>query len=498
MAKLIMAKAIAQEPKRLSPLKTKQRKNIWVTWIRSSGAIALAGCLTWGSFPTLVLAQSPVAPVPTSLPVDEGYTLGAGDRLKVDIFNVPEYSGEFLILSDGSLNLPVVGAVQVQGLTFPQASDKIATVMSRYLRNPIVTLSLISVRPVKVGIAGEVYSPGVYSMSLNGNEEVALPTVTRVIDLAGGITQAADIRRIQIRRSRSSQQDSDQIITVDLWRLLQTADLSQDLLLRDGDSLFIPTATDVDLQESSILANASFAGADSGPLKIAVVGEVNRPGPYTINNNSEENDVTVTAAIQSAGGITEQADIRNIQVRRLTKSGKEQIVDVDLWKLLQEGDLRQDMPLQEGDTIVIGTATELSPDEATELASTSFSPEVININIVGEVIRPGRVEVLPNTPLAQALLAAGGFNNNARERSVELIRLNPNGTVTKREVSIDFSRALDEGNNPALRNNDTIIVSPSRVAELGNAVSPVFSILGTVGNIFSIPRTVNRLFNDLF
>ncbi|MDB9518201.1 SLBB domain-containing protein [Roseofilum reptotaenium CS-1145] len=498
MAKLIMAKAIAQEPKRLSPLKTKQRKNIWVTWIRSSGAIALAGCLTWGSFPTLVLAQSPVAPVPTSLPVDEGYTLGAGDRLKVDIFNVPEYSGEFLILSDGSLNLPVVGAVQVQGLTFPQASDKIATVMSRYLRNPIVTLSLISVRPVKVGIAGEVYSPGVYSMSLNGNEEVALPTVTRVIDLAGGITQAADIRRIQIRRSRSSQQDSDQIITVDLWRLLQTADLSQDLLLRDGDSLFIPTATDVDLQESSILANASFAGADSGPLKIAVVGEVNRPGPYTINNNSEENDVTVTAAIQSAGGITEQADIRNIQVRRLTKSGKEQIVDVDLWKLLQEGDLRQDMPLQEGDTIVIGTATELSPDEATELASTSFSPAVINVNIVGEVIRPGRVEVLPNTPLAQALLAAGGFNNNARERSVELIRLNPNGTVTKREVSIDFSRALDEGNNPALRNNDTIVVSPSRVAELGNAVSPVFNVLGTVGGIFTIPRTVYRLFDDLF
>jgi len=206
----------------------------------------------------------------------------------------------------------------------------------------------------------------------------------------------------------------------------------------------------------------------------------------------------VTAAIQSAGGITEQADIRNIQVRRLTKSGKEQIVDVDLWKLLQEGDLRQDMPLQEGDTIVIGTATELSPDEATELASTSFSPQVINVNIVGEVIRPGRVEILPNTPLAQALLAAGGFNNNARERSVELIRLNPNGTVSKREVSIDFSRALDEGNNPALRNNDTIVVSPSRVAELGNAVSPVFNVLGTVGGIFSIPRTVYRLFDDLF
>lgn len=494
----MMAEAIAQEKKVLDPLKVKPRKTTRGKWIRSVGAIALASFLACSSFPSLVLAQSLTAPVSSPLPVDEGYTLGAGDRLKVDIFNVPEYSGEFLVLSDGSLNLPLVGAVQVQGLTFPQASDKIATVMARYLRNPIVTLSLIGVRPVKVGIAGEVYSPGVYSMSLSGNEEVALPTVTRVIDLAGGITQAADIRRIQVRRSRPSQQSSDQIITVDLWKLLQTADLSQDILLRDGDSIFIPTATDVDLQESSILANASFAGADSGPLKIAVVGEVKRPGPYTINNDSEQNDVTVTAAIQSAGGITEQADIRNIQVRRLTKSGQEQTIEIDLWKLLQEGDLRQDLPLQEGDTIVIGEATELSPDEATELASTSFSPEAININIVGEVIRPGRVEVPPNTPLAQALLAAGGFNNDARERSVELVRLNPNGTVTKRQVSIDFSRALDEENNPALRNNDTIIVSPSRVAELGNAVSPVFRVLSTVGGIFSIPRTVYRLFDGLF
>jgi len=495
-----MAQAIAQDKTQFGPLKTNPRKELWGQTLRSAGAIALAGCLFWSSSPSPLLAQSPSpeAPVSTPLAVDEGYTLGAGDRLKVDIFNVPEYSGEFLVLSDGSLNLPLVGSVQVQGLTFSQASDQIATVMSQYLRNPIVTLSLIGVRPVKVGIAGEVYSPGVYSMSLSGNEEVALPTVTRVIDLAGGITQAADIRRIQIRRTRPSQSGSDRIITVDLWKLLQTADLSQDILLRDGDSIFIPTAADINLEESSILANASFAGADSGPLKVAVVGEVKRPGPYTINNNSEQNDVTITAAIQSAGGITEQADIRNIQVRRLTKSGQEQIVDVDLWKLLQEGDVRQDLPLQEGDTIVIGTATELSPDEATELASTSFSPELINVNIVGEVIQPGRVEVPPNTPLAQALLAAGGFNNDARERSVELIRLNPNGTVTKREVSIDFSRALDEENNPALRNNDTIIVSPSRVAEFGNAVSPVFRVIGTVGGIFSIPRTVYRLFDGLF
>ncbi len=475
-------------------------KKIWNHWIRSSSALALAGCLTGTGSPGLVFAQTPIPAPPglSPLPVDEGYTLGAVDSLKVDIFNVTEYSGEFLILSDGSVNLPLVGSIQVQGLTLRQASAQIGTVMAEYIRNPIVTLSLIGVRPVKIAIAGEVNSPGVYSLSLITNEQVALPTVTRVIELAKGITQAADIRRVQIRRPRPRQEGSDQIIVIDLWKLLQTADLNQDLLLRDGDSILIPTATDIDLKERALLSNASFAGAETGPLKVAIVGQVKRPGPYTINNDSEQNSVTITSAIQSAGGITERADIRNVQVRRLTKSGSEQVIDVDLWKLLQEGDVRQDLPLQEGDTIVIGLATELSPDEATELASTSFSPDTISVNIVGEVIQPGRVEVLPNTPLAQALLAVGGFNNNARKRSVELVRLNPNGTVTKREVSIDFSRALDEQNNPALRNNDTIIVSPSRVTQLGNAISPVFSVLGTVGGIFSIPRTVYRLFDDLF
>ena len=469
-------------------------QNKWFSQLRSSGAIALAACLVWSSSPAPVRAQNLPVLSPSTPTVNEGYTLGPGDRLSVDIFNVPEYSGEFLVLSDGTINLPLVGSLRVQGQTIAQASERISVVMERYLRNPIVTLGLLNARPLKIGIAGEVYSPGVYSLSLNNNEEVSVPTVTGVIDLAGGVTQAADIRRIQVRRPRANSQGADQIITVDLWKLLQTADLNQDILLRDGDSLFIPTATDVNLQENSLLASASFSGAEVGPVKVAVVGEVKRPGPYILNNNSQDNDVTITSAIQLAGGITEQADIRTIQVRRLTKSGSEQSIDVDLWKLLQEGDLRQDLPLQEGDTIVIGQAAELSPNEATELASTSFSPESINVNIIGEVVQPGRVQVPPNTPLAQALLAVGGFNNDARERSVELIRLNPNGTVTKRQVSIDFSRALDEENNPALRENDTIIVSPSRLAELNNSINPVFRVLGTIGRIFAIPGRIDRLF----
>lgn len=49
--------------------------------------------------------------------LDDAYTLGAGDTISIEIFNVPEYSGAQQVLADGSVNLPVVGRVQVSGLT---------------------------------------------------------------------------------------------------------------------------------------------------------------------------------------------------------------------------------------------------------------------------------------------------------------------------------------------------------------------------------------------
>ena len=479
-------------------------------------ATVLCGVVAIAYWPSAAIAQpqstaletpsNPVRSSPEIEPemVEQGYILGAGDRIRIDIFNVPEYSGEFLVLSDGTINLPLIGRFPIQGMTLKQASDEISSKMVRFLRRPIVTISLTSVRPIKIAIAGEINRPGTYSISLDNDENVTIPTVTRAIELAGGITQAADIRRIQVRRPRPANElttpeneNSDRILRVDLWQLLQTADLSQDLLLRDGDSLFIPTLTSINLNETSQLAAASFATNNGLPLNIAVVGEVKRPGPYTITNNQSVNSATITSAIQQAGGITQSADIRDIQVRRSTKSGLEQVININLWRLLQEGDLNQDLPLQEGDTIIVATAPELSPDEVTELASTSFSPETITVNIVGEAIRPGVVQVPPNAPLTQALLAAGGFNSNAKKGSVELIRLNPNGTVAQRTLPVDFSQALNEENNPALRNNDTIVVKKSRSARFVESVSPVFSVLGTVTGIFAIPRSIDALFDLL-
>lgn len=106
--------------------------------------------------------------------------------------------------------------------------------------------------------------------------------------------------------------------------------------------------------------------------------------------------------------------------------------------MLKEGDVSQDLFLQDRDTIVIPTATVISPAESIQVATASFSPECCRVNIVGEVKQPGSVKIPPNTPLNQAVLAAGGFTTRDRTKSVDLIRLNPNGTITKRNIAINF------------------------------------------------------------
>jgi len=435
------------------------------------------------------------------LPTESAYTLGPGDRVRIDVFQVAQYGGEFDVLINGTVNLPVAGEVDVRGLTLDQAEAAISSRYAQFLRRPAVTLSLVTARPLQLTVIGEVNQPGSYTLDGTGSE---IPRVTQVLELAGGVRQAADLGQVQIRRLQRSGQE--QIIRLDLWQYLQNGNVAYNPYLRDGDTVFIPTATETNLAQSAQLADASFATQDTTPINIAVVGEVFRPGPYTVAGDARTAAAgvpgstaagqlpSVTRAIQVAGGITPTANIRRVQVERLARNGEVQTFEVDLWALLNEGDLSQDAILQDRDTVIVPTASEVDPAEASQMAAASFSPNTIRINIVGEVLRPGLVEVPPNTPLNQGLLAAGGFNNRASRSSVQLVRLNPNGSVTREEIDIDFASGLNDASNPALRNNDVIIVGRSDLASIGDTLESVAGPLGGFFNLFTLPLNFLELF----
>lgn len=449
--------------------------------------------------PERTLPQSQSATGAT--PIDATYTLGAGDRVRIEVFQMPQYTGENTVLADGTLNLPVVGSISVQGLTLEQAAAAISARYATILRRPIVTVNLIAPGPLQVGIAGEVKRPGSYTIT---RETAQLPTVTQLLQTAGGVQQSADLRRVEIRRLQSS--GKEQTINVDLWEFLQTGDLHYDTTLRNGDTVYVPTAENANLAESPLLANASFTPNDNTPINIAVVGEVYRPGPYSVTGTARTAEAgvpggsaqlglppTVTRAIQVAGGIKPTANIRQIEIHRATRTGSEQVINVNLWELLQDGDLSQDAILQDRDTVVIPVASTIDNAEANEVASASFSPDTIRVNVVGEVPRPGVVEVPPNTPLNQALLAAGGFNNRA-DKKVDLIRLNQNGTVSRQKIGVNFSQNINDQTNPALRNNDVVVVHRSGVAVVSDALGLVTNPIALFFSLFSTPLNFFRLF----
>jgi polysaccharide biosynthesis/export protein len=544
----------------------------------------------------------------------DSYTLGPGDRLRVDIFNVPEYSGEFYVLADGTLNLPVIGAVPVQGATLQRTSSLLTGYFSRYVKRPIVTISIIAPRPVqfaiagevtragsytipftlenrkfpsisqaiqlaggttqtanlrqvkvrraatgriitvnmldvlqrgntsqdislrdgdtvyisrsenvsaadllrvsgsnlanqdtniKVAVVGEVGKPGTYTLkgdsnptSGGGTGRVTPPTLTEAIKIAGGSTPSADLSRIKVRRN--TRNGPGQTVAINLLSLLQSGDFSQDIVLQDGDTIVLPTTSGVNNANSSLIAASNLGPQSITPVKVIIAGEVNRPGSYTVkgdanttNNNTQLTGTvtlpTVTQAIQVASGIKPTADIRQVQLIRTTRAG-EQKITLDLFKLLQQGDTAQDIILQEGDRIFIPTATALSPQDAELISSSTFSPATIKINVVGEkggtAGALSTIEVAPNTTLNQAILVAGGFNNvRANKNQVDFIRLNPNGTVTKRLVRLDFTKGIDNEVNPRLQNNDTIVIGRSNLTRLGDGFS---SILSPFSGIFSI------------
>jgi polysaccharide export outer membrane protein len=163
---------------------------------------------------------------------------------------------------------------------------------------------------------------------------------------------------------------------------------------------------------------------------------------------------------------------------------------LNLISLLRSGDKAQNPFLFDGDTIVIGTAP--TPDrEVMELAAANLSPQQINITVVGEVVTPGRLNLAANTPVVQAVLAAGGPKNFRGKRSdVELVRINRNGTATRQLITIDYNQGVSGLRNPPLRDGDTVVVNRSNFAVATDALDAVTTPITGLVSVWGLVRLI--------
>ena len=248
---------------------------------------------------------------------------------------------------------------------------------------------------------------------------------------------------------------------------------------------------------------------EARPLQVSVIGQVERPGLYTLDEGrsqgssasssttavagAEAGQPTLIAAIQKAGGITQQANLRDVILqRRLPGEGlRYKMARLNLHSLLFDGDQRQNPFLFDGDIIRIALAEE-TPKEAVELASVNLSPPSIRVNVIGEVKSPGVTNLDANTPLMQAVLMAGGMvEGRAHRGNIELVRLNRNGSVTLRHYRLDLDAAASNERNPPLRDGDIVRVKRNLLARGGDAINTVSQPLTGLVTLWSLVRLVN-------
>lgn len=244
-----------------------------------------------------------------------------------------------IIDAEGNITIPELGTISVQGLSLPEAEEKIRLGLSRTFIDPVVTVSLASERPIQIAIAGEISRPGIYPITSR------MPRITDALQLAGGSTMKADLRKVQVKRKRID--GSVMTTDVDLYAPLQNGAALPNLRLQDGDTIFFPPreiGTD-DTYDRKLVARSSLAVPQ---IRIRVLNYAGGGiATQTLPNGSTFIDVL--------GGINpENANLRQIALVRFDpERGKATTQRLDAKKALA-GDRSQNVPLQDNDVIVVG------------------------------------------------------------------------------------------------------------------------------------------------
>ena len=221
-------------------------------------------------------AQTAKPPVPAPQDPDP-YRLGPYDILSITVWDHPELTipaGEFrtaelagnVIGADGTMFYPYVGVIKVEGMTVEQLRDVLTRRLAHYIENPQLDLKVVAYRSKKVYVVGEVKQPGIQAIT-----DIPM-TVVEAVNRSGGINQVtSDMARVTVSRG-------GQVIKINLLALYEDGDLSQNILLKNGDVLNVP---------------------DNNLNKVFVIGEVLTPSSQFMDKGR----MTLAEALGDAGGV---------------------------------------------------------------------------------------------------------------------------------------------------------------------------------------------------
>lgn len=288
-------------------------------------------------------------------------TLGAGDLIHVDVFDVPDLSRDVRVNSMGEVTLPLIpGQVPVAGLTPFLAQEKFGELLKSngVVAHPQVTVTIKEQTSAPVSLVGAVAHPFVY--------QVARPTtLLELIALAGGLSPDAGDSVIITRPALAEARDGQappagingaplpQNLTIHLKDLLESGDPSYNVYVHGGEVVTVPRAGIV-----------------------YVAGAVVQPGGYVLNNASDH--LTTMKALALAHGLISSAKPDHAVILRKDEAGQRQEIEVPLKQIMDRKS--EDYVLRADDILFV-------PDSPGKRALYRMGDAVLAATAAGALIR---------------------------------------------------------------------------------------------------------------
>ncbi len=244
------------------------------------------------------------------------------DRLDLVVPQRQELARQIVISSNGTVYIPVIGDIQVEGLFISEAEVVILRRLQEiYPSVRSITLSLVGEESRRiVYVHGEVLAPGKYEFRTN-------PSVWEAVREAGGANPEASLEAVRIIRAAK---EGRRTLIVNLQRVIESGEFESLPELRPGDTVIVPAMT------------AQYSGSGS----VRLIGAVLHPGPYKLTA-----DKTLTDAILAAGGPEDNANLRKITIIRHLPEGAVVTIEVNFERYLNNGDSRQNPLILPDDTV---------------------------------------------------------------------------------------------------------------------------------------------------
>jgi polysaccharide export outer membrane protein len=252
---------------------------------------------------SLLVTPNAFAQAATDNKAQQDYPLGAGDTIRIQVFQNPDLTLETRVGESGTITYPLIGTVEIGGLAIFAAEKKIADALQKggFLQKPQVTIALLQVRGNQVSVLGQVARPGRFPL------ETANTRLTDMLANAGGAVPTGD--DIAIVTGVRNGQPFRRLI--DIPSIFLTGRAADDLVLQGGDTIYVHRA----------------------PV-FYIYGEAQRPGSYRV-----ERDMTVMQALAQGGGPTQRGSEKRLRLHRKGKDGTLQQIEPQLTDLVHPDDV---------------------------------------------------------------------------------------------------------------------------------------------------------------